>query len=63
MNALDMRDQLPDLADGLHAQLCELHKRPCADKAERLAINLEGAKRVVMEFRSRLVTEGEGHGE
>ena len=60
--AAELGDYLPDLADGLHTQLSELHARPCADKADRLAVNLEGARLHVLRLRERLVNEGEGHG-
>lgn len=60
--AAELGDYLPDLAEGLHAQLGELHARPCADKADRLAVNLEGARLHVLRLRERLVIEGEGPG-
>ncbi len=61
-SAEELRATLPDLAEGLSAQLVELYKRPCAAAAERLAANFSGAHRTVMLFRERLVAEGEGHG-
>lgn len=54
---------LSDMADGLHAQLCELQARPSADRCDRLAINLEGALLHVRRLRERLISEGEGHGQ
>lgn len=58
----DLRRQLPDLAEGLSAQLNELYARPRADAAERLASNLDGARRLLLTLRERLVQEGEGRG-
>lgn len=57
-----IRLSLPDLADGLQAQLVELHKRPSADAAEQLARNLDGARVAVMRYRERLIAEGTGDG-
>jgi len=53
---------LPDMADGLCGQLHELHARPCADAAERLAANLAGASRAVLRFREALIREGGANG-
>ena len=58
----DLRRQLPDLAEGLSAQLGELYARPRADAAERLAANLDGARRLMLTLRERLLEEGEGRG-
>lgn len=60
--AEDLRRQLPDLSTGLCNQLAELHARPRADAAERLAFNLDGARRLVLALRERLMAEGEGDG-
>jgi len=62
-HAEHLRQQLPDIGDGLHAQLSELSKRPRADAAERLAINLEGARRVVMTYREELLRQGAEDGQ
>lgn len=59
-SAEDLRRQLPDLAEGLSAQLAELYARPRADAAERLASNLDGARRLALALRERLMVEGEG---
>ena len=56
-SAESMRLALPELADGLHGQFLELHKRPSADAAETLARNLDGARLAVMRFRERLIAE------
>lgn len=57
-SAESLRRSLPDIGDGLQAQFLELHKRPCADAAERLAINLDASRREVMKLRERLIAEG-----
>lgn len=49
---------LPDLADGLHGQLCELAARPTRDKAEGLAANLDGARRHALRMAEALDREG-----
>lgn len=60
--AESLRRGIPDMADGLHAQLMELFARPCPDAAERLAANLSGAARAVLRYRERLAAEGSGDG-
>lgn len=47
-SADSLRRQLPELADGIHAQLCELATRPSRDKGEALASNLDGVRRHVL---------------
>ncbi len=59
-SAEDLRRQLAELGDGLQAQLVELSMRPDPDRAEILARNLDGARRVCMLYRERLVAEGTG---
>lgn len=54
----DLRRTLPDVADGLHAQLCELSARPTPDGCDRLAINLAGAQSAVRKLREALIREG-----
>jgi len=54
-----LRRQLPDLGDGLSAQCHELHTKPTAERCERLALNLEGARRAVLTLRERLIAEGQ----
>ena len=61
-SAESLRSSLPDMADGLHAQLYELHARPCADAAERLAANLAGASRAVLRLREAFIREGGSDG-
>ena len=58
-----LRESLPDIGEGLQAQLAELYARPDPDRAERLASNLDGARRVVLSFRERLIAEGTGDGQ
>lgn len=52
---------LPDMADGLHAQLNELHELPSVDAAEALAANLSGAQRAVLRL-AQALREGAGDG-
>lgn len=52
--------QLPDLAERTQAQLLELHRAPTPERAERMAIELEGARQHVLRYRQALVQEGEG---
>ena len=49
---------LPDLADGLSAQLHELLARPTRDRAETLAMNLHGARAHVLRIAEALRAEG-----
>ena len=58
----DLRTGLPDMGDGLQAQLHELYARPSADAAERVAANLDGARRAVLRLRERIISEGSGDG-
>lgn len=61
-NAEDLRRSLPEVADGLSAQLHDLYARPSADAAERVAANLDGARRAVLRLRERVIAEGIGDG-
>ena len=54
---------LRDIGDGLAAQLTDLANRPTAERAERCALNLQGAAREVLRFRERLLAEGAGDGQ
>ncbi len=51
---------LPDIADHLQAQLIELHKRPTPERAERMATELEGIRRHVLNVRAALQREAAG---
>lgn len=44
----ELRRTLPDLGDGLHAQLQALHDTPSESACEQLAANLDGARRFVL---------------
>jgi hypothetical protein len=62
-SAEDLARGLPDMADGLHAQLCELSARPTPDGAEILACNLAGAHRAILRLREAILREGAGDGQ
>ncbi|PZP59720.1 MAG: hypothetical protein DI597_14445 [Pseudoxanthomonas spadix] len=51
---------LPDLGERTAAQFQELHRAPTAERAERLAIELEGCRQHVLRYRQALILEGEG---
>lgn len=53
-----LREYLPDVAEALHAQMVELFARPTADGAERLAYNLDGARRLVLQVRAEMLEGG-----
>lgn len=53
----ELRRPLSEAADGLHAQLCELSARPTRDKCDRLAANLDGARRHVLRLGEALGRE------
>ena len=57
-SAETLRNALPDIAEGLHAQLLELHARPSADAAERVAANLDAARRECMRYCEAMRREG-----
>lgn len=61
-SAESLRLSLPEIGEGLAAQLVELHKRPSAAAAEQVAANLDGARRAVLRYRERLLA-GEGNGQ
>lgn len=58
-DAETQRRGLPEIADGLHTQLCELYARPSAFDAETVAANLDGARRALMRYADTLRREGE----
>lgn len=60
--AESIRTSLPEVADGLHAQLCELSVRPTVDGCDRLAANLGGAQTAIRKLREALIREGSGDG-
>lgn len=53
-----LRRDLPEIGEGLLAQFLELHTRPSSDGAEQLAANLQGAARLVLQFRGLLGLDG-----
>lgn len=57
MDADSLRRALPDLADGLHAQLLALHDGPSESACEQLALNLEGARRFVLRLAEAIHAE------
>ncbi|MGY0611708.1 hypothetical protein [Luteimonas sp. A501] len=57
MDSDALRRNLPDLGDGLHAQLVALHDAPSQSACEHLASNLEGARRYVLRLAEAIRTE------
>lgn len=53
-----LRRLLPDLAERTSAQLSELHAAATPERCERMAIELEGVRLLVMRMRQALVLEG-----
>lgn len=53
-----LASSLPDVGEGLAAQLTELGHRPTVEGAEQLAANLDGARRAVLRLRESLIREG-----
>lgn len=53
---------LPDVGAHLHAQLVELHKVPTPERCERMATELEGIRRHVLNIRAALQREAAGGG-
>lgn len=56
----DLLEPLPEVGESLAAQLVELHVRPTPDRAERLAIELEGIRRQILRIREVLQCEAAG---
>jgi len=50
---------LPDIADALHTQLCDLSVDPTPERAEAVAANLVGAHRAILKLREALLREQE----
>ncbi len=63
LNSDLMLRALPEIADHLQAQLIELHKRPTPERAERMATELEGIRRHVLNIRAALVREAKADGQ
>lgn len=53
---------LPEIADHLQAQMVELHKQPTPERCERMATELEGIRRHVLNIRAALQREAQGGG-
>lgn len=60
--AAELLQSLPDMADGLRAQLYALYAHPSIDGAEGLAANLSGAARAVLRLREALLRDGGNDG-
>lgn len=48
-----------DIADALHALLCELAVRPTTERANAAGVALEGASLAIKQLRAALLREGE----
>ena len=57
-DAETQRRGLPEIADALHTQLCELYARPSALAAETVAANLDGARRAALRYAEVLRQDG-----
>lgn len=51
---------LPEVADHIQAQLVELHRHPTPERAERMATEIEGIRRHVLNIRTALQREAAG---
>lgn len=58
----ELRRSLPEIGDGLQAQLHELYARPNPTAADQLAANLDGARRAVLRLAEAIRREGDGGG-
>lgn len=58
--AQEQASALPEIGEGLSAQLYELHRDPTPERCERMASNLGGAQRAVLRLREALIREGTG---
>lgn len=54
----DLRQQLREIGEALHAQLEELSARPTRDGCDRMAANLAGAQSTVRKLHEALIREG-----
>ncbi len=57
-SADDLRRLLPDLSERTAAQILELHRCPTPERAERMAIELDGARTLALKLRQALMREG-----
>lgn len=53
---------LPEIGDGLAAQLVALWRDPTPERCEAVAANLSGARMAVLRIREALLSEGGAHG-
>jgi hypothetical protein len=60
VRAADLLPSLPDIGSSVGAQLCDLKRLPSPERAERLAIELEGIRRHVLRLREMLIAEAAG---
>jgi hypothetical protein len=61
-SADELRRSLPEIGDGLQAQLHDIYFRPEPAAAEHLAANLDGARRAVLRLAEAIRREGRGDG-
>lgn len=59
MHAEALRRLLPDISERTAAQLLELHRCPTPERAERMAIELEGARTLALQLRHALIQEAQ----
>jgi len=59
MHAEALLRLLPDISERTAAQLLELHRCPTPERAERMAIELEGARTLALQLRQALIQEAQ----
>lgn len=59
MHAEALRRLLPDISERTASQLLELHRCPTPERAERMAIELEGARTLALQLRQALIQEAQ----
>lgn len=57
---MDQLEQLPSIADRHHSQLYELHRAPTAERLERMATELDGLRRFLLQLRQAMRDEAAG---
>lgn len=60
LDSMMLLGSLPEIADHLQAQLLELHRRPTPERSERMATELEGIRRHILNIRAALQCEAVG---
>ena len=58
-SAAQQASMLPDLGEGLSAQLAQLARDPEPWRCEQMAVNLEGARMAVLRLREKLMADAE----